>query len=67
MSGYHTHPKPVVSKVYGRRLTCGVLLKKGDVYDSSSGRWEEIPEFLIGQTIEAGCETYFVRLEKKQE
>jgi len=64
MAGYHKHPTPVDPVVYGRRLTTGEVIQKGDLYASTTGKWEE-NEHCIGQTIHSGCQTYWVRPEKE--
>ena len=66
MSGFHKHPNPVIPQVHGRRLAPGEVIQKGDVYASSSGKWEE-NENCVGLTIAINCQIYWVRPEKETE
>lgn len=55
----HVHP---VSKtpIDAVRIGPGATLREGDMYDSSSGKWEQ-QRLIAGCKLEAGCETIWLR------
>jgi hypothetical protein len=63
MSEMHIHPQPRSAVIFGRRLSVGEIIQEGDVYDSTTGKWEECPS-CVGQTINKSCTGYWVRPEK---
>ena len=62
MAELHTHPKDPSQVVYGERLKAGEVIQPNDVYDATSGKWEEAP-FFSGMVLQEGCQTYWVRKE----
>lgn len=54
----HLHP---ISKrpIEGILLVPGAILRDTDMYDSSDGKWRSCP--CPGSTLQAGCETVWVR------
>lgn len=46
--------------IIGYRLPPGVIIEAGDKYDSTAGKWETNPH-VVGQKIEEGCSTIWVR------
>lgn len=55
----HRHPLFPHRIVEGRRLNPGEIIQANDVYDSTSGRWENAP--CSGIILQQGCETIWVR------
>ncbi len=56
-----THTHPVSGKVIvGTRLMPGDTIQHGDVYDSTSGGWDEL-SWPVGKAIQDGCQTIWVR------
>jgi hypothetical protein len=53
------HPKSG-ERVQGIRLSPGMMIAKGDLYDSTDGKWRE-NENIAGLTIQPGCSTIWVR------
>jgi hypothetical protein len=64
MPEYHTHPMPV--EVYGTRLVAGDVIKEGDIFASSTGRWEKAPPCHFGFKLQEGCRAYWVRPEYRK-
>lgn len=54
----HEHPRSG-ERIPGRRLQPGEKVYAQDHYDSSSGKWENVP--CPGLVIEEGATAYFVR------
>lgn len=61
MAEQHTHPMNPSQIVFGRRLHAGETIQVGDVYDSTSGKWEKA--LCSGSILRKGCATYWVRKE----
>jgi len=64
----HIHPMVKVRRdqvIFGRRLRAGETIQEGDVYDSTTGKWEKAP--CPGLVIAGGCTTYWVRPESSGE
>jgi hypothetical protein len=51
MNKAHLHPLEVAETVFGRVLQVGETLQKGDIYDSTTGKWEPIPEGILGSLV----------------
>lgn len=59
---YYAHREPrfvVADAVYGIILGAGDVIQPGDVYESTSGRWEKAP--CPGCAIQEGCQVRWVR------
>lgn len=57
----HAHPEPPGNIVRGVRLGTGAMIREGDLYNSSGGRWERAGSSWTGAVIQLGCETVWVR------
>lgn len=58
----HGHPLDLSRVIYGRRLNPGEMIKPGDVYDSTSGKWEKAP--CPGMAVPEGFHVVWVRPEQ---
>lgn len=57
----HSHPQDAGKRVFGRALMPGEVLQKGDMYGSSTGKWELVPEQLLGNEIRKGHGAILIR------
>ena len=57
----HIHPMNPSQVVFGGRLQAGETIQAGDVYDSTSGKWEKAP--CLGVVLQEDCNIYWVRKE----
>ncbi len=64
MKGEYSHPRDSKQKVKGRLLCIGEIPKKDDVYDAPSGKWEPVPEELVGNPLRLYHDAILVRPEK---
>lgn len=55
----HAHPRNPSQVVFGYRLQPGEIIRRDDVYDSTSGTWEKAP--CPGLTLGEGNATIWVR------
>jgi len=56
---FHKHPKNMHDTVYGAKLVAGDVLEPTDVYDSSSGFWEQCT--CPGAALGEGTATTWIR------
>lgn len=61
MNMFHPHPRNKVERVFGFRVRCERMLKKGDMRDSPAGTWELIPHELIGTVVRKDDTATYVR------
>lgn len=61
MNMYHVHPKNPMEKIFGRVVRVGEKLKKGDVWDSPSGKWKSIKDELVGTVVKKNDTRTFIR------
>ena len=61
MNEQRQHPLNATETVSGRRIQPGGTLKRGDVYDSTTGKWEAVPEGLVGNVVEKGHGAILIR------
>ena len=59
MDTTYVHPRNAEQTVFGRRLETDEILQDGDVYDSTSGTWEPVPN--VGCSIHGGHGATFIR------
>jgi hypothetical protein len=59
MLEHHKHPFPI--QVYGTRLVAGDKIREGDVFASTTGKWERALPHQIGLILREGTYTYWVR------
>lgn len=65
MSEYHIHPITRI-RVYGTRLVVGDSITEGDVYASTTGKWEKALPVLFGRKLQKYCRAYWVRPERSE-
>jgi hypothetical protein len=65
MSGLYSHPKDATARVSGRPLLSREKTQQGDVYSSSSGKWEPVPH--IGVPIPEGNRLIYIRPAENEE
>jgi len=56
----HIHPISA-TPIEGMSITAGAVLRKTDVYDSTTGKWEPVPPALVGSTLQKGHGAFFIR------
>lgn len=61
MAEWHFHPMNPSQVVFGERMKAGMVIMPGDVYDSTSGKWETAP--CPGSVLQEGFAAYWVRKE----
>jgi len=61
MNILHLHPRNQEEAVFGRCLRAGEELKKTDVYDSTTGKWEPVPSALVGTKINGKPDATLIR------
>ncbi len=65
MKAIHQHPLDATEMVRGRLLGAGEKLQKGDVYtDSTSRKWQPVPDPFIGSTVDEHGQGNLVRPEQ---
>jgi len=64
MRAIHQHPQDAREMVEGRALEPGEILQKDDMYSSSGGKWERIPEPFVGNSVQEGHGAMLVRPEQ---
>jgi len=57
----HPHPQDTKKTIFGRALQTGEVLQKGDMYGSSTGKWEPVPKQLLGNEIHEGHGAILIR------
>ncbi len=59
--GFETIRHPVSGEIIeGTPLKAGDVIRAGDKYDSTTGKWDEL-NWLVGKPIQDNCTTLWVR------
>ena len=61
MNTLHSHPQNVEQTIFGRFILPGEVLQKGDMYDSTTGKWEPVSNAFIGNVVEERHGAMFIR------
>jgi hypothetical protein len=58
----YEHRQDAEETTFGRRIQLGEEHQKGDKYDDlTTGKWELVPDALIGKVVEENSKSIFIR------
>lgn len=57
----YIHPLNADEVLRGNKLGAGKVLQEGDMYDSTTGKWEECPSSLLGSRVNGRSPAIWIR------